>query len=148
MTKKSTYKGGNIAYTMTVIIAFMGVAGEALFRWLLPEYRPEFYLQVPMLFLVYAWVLRGLIAFWGKKVESGTMLMPKAMLYFMAFKMAKMFVSVVVIFCYVKIVGTTKLSFMLTFLVYYIVFQVLEGLALSSFKQRYKPIADNTITDN
>jgi hypothetical protein len=137
---KGFYKTGGVRLIMIVVIIVMWIAGEAVFRLLLPEYGFGMYPAVPALFLIFALALTVFISAWDRKVRAGAMHKQKVLACFMMFKMAKLLVSAIAIFCYFKFVGYNNDAFLLTFAIYYMVFLALESFAIYGFERRIKAI--------
>ena len=135
---KKIYSAKSVELLMVVVQVLMWAACYTVFTWLLPEYDFRAYHFIVALFLVFTLVIIRLTSVWDKKVQSGAMAVQKAVGYFMMPKVVKLLVSAAAVFYYVKSGGPNKEAFLLTFLIYYMVFLGLEIFAVYSFDKRHK----------
>ncbi len=135
---KKIYSAKNVGLVMVVAQALMWATCYTVFTWLLPEYHFRAYHFIVALFLVFTLIVIMFTAVWDKKAQSGAMAVQKAVGYFMMLKVVKLLVSAVAILCYIKMGVPNKDVFLVTFLIYYMVFLGLEIFAVYSFDKRHK----------
>ncbi len=113
---------------MTAVGLAMWLVGEALFRWLLPEYAFGLYPAIPALFIAFGLTITWLSARWERRIKEGALTSQKAVGYFMLARMVKLLVSLAAMVCYVQFSGEPRGPFIVTFLIYYLVFLGMETI--------------------
>jgi hypothetical protein len=127
------------AFVLAIGVLLLLWAGmEMLFRWSLPQYDFVECRYIPLLFLVFLLLYTWLTARWEKKLQTGAITLPHVFNYFLMWKMAKMVVGVVLIFCCQTFGGMAFRAFLILFALFYIVFMGLETFALRGLERRYK----------
>lgn len=125
---------------MTMVFTFLAMwfGGEIIFHTLLEQYYFQFYPVIAIIFLGFTVVINVCIRRWEPKLYGGRITHAQAFRNFMIGKMVKLFICLVIMLCYLKFIGEQRNSFMICFMIYYLVFLVLETLAQYNFELRYK----------
>lgn len=123
---------------MTFIFLGMWFLGEILMHTVLSQYYFQFYPVIAIIFLLFSLIMNTCNRRWEKKIKEGKITLGKVMNNFMTGKIIKLFVCLIIIFCYIKFIDIQRYSFLVCFMTYYLVFLALETLAVYSFEKRVK----------
>ncbi|MDR1023462.1 MAG: hypothetical protein LBL94_09375 [Prevotellaceae bacterium] len=93
------------------------IVGYFLLYILLPQLRLD--VAIPMVFVLFVAVFRWLMARWKKMLRTGKKTILHAFNYFLAWKLAKMLVSVALVVCYMKFFGGRLMMFLISFALFY-----------------------------
>lgn len=128
---------------MVAVLAAMWGVMAALFRWQWPDYYFATAHLIPAIFLLFLLIFTGLIRRWKRKLQTGATTLPLVFNFFLMWKMAKMIVGVVLIFCCQGFGGLEFRVFLILFALFYIVFMGLETYVLRGLERQYKQTETN-----
>ncbi|MDR0582277.1 MAG: hypothetical protein LBG31_04855 [Prevotellaceae bacterium] len=112
---------------------------EILLRWVMPQYNFTECRYVPVLFLCFLLAFAGLTRQWEKKLREGSILPAQVNNYFLIWKMSKLVVALLLFFiCYLTLDAPVFRVFLISFLLFYLVFMGLEIVALRGIERHYK----------
>ncbi|MDR2361416.1 MAG: hypothetical protein LBD91_01645 [Prevotellaceae bacterium] len=123
---------------MAIILAAMWATMAALLRWQWPDYNFPTAHIIPAVFLVFLLIFTGLTRRWERRLCSGATTLPLVFNFFLMWKMSKMIVGVVLVFCCQGLGGLEFRVFLILFALFYVVFMGLETSALRGIESRYK----------
>ncbi|MDR0414391.1 MAG: hypothetical protein LBH84_03140 [Prevotellaceae bacterium] len=112
------------------------IVGYFLLYMLLPQLKLD--IAVPALFVLFVAIFRWLMARWENKLLTGKKTILHAFNYFLAWKLAKMLVSVVLIVCYMKFFGGRLMVFLISFALLYVEFMWMETVAWRGVERRMR----------
>ena len=122
---------------MILVLSAMGVAGWAVFHWLLPQYWFRLYPAIPFVFMVFAIIIILLEDRWERGVATGRTTQQRVSINITGAKMAKLLLSLVLILLYWYHWDEQIKAFLLTFAIFYLVSLWLETLIFVSFTKKY-----------
>lgn len=122
---------------MVLVLAAMGLAGLAIFRWWLPGYYFAAYPAIPFVFMVFAVIIILLQVRWEKGVASGRTTQQRVSVNIMGAKMGKLLLSLILVLLYWYNDGEQLRAFLLTFAVFYLVSLALETVIFVGFTKKY-----------
>lgn len=114
-----------------VIFIVMWLAGEVLFRTVLPQYRFRLYPAVPAMFLIFYFLTTSIVARADRKETNVTGMSRKVYNNFMIAKMVKLGLCFAVIILYKMMEWENFKAFLFTFMIFYLISLVLETKTLS-----------------
>ncbi|MDR0729596.1 MAG: hypothetical protein LBF19_05700 [Prevotellaceae bacterium] len=123
---------------MVIILVAMWATMAALLRWQWPDYNFPTAHIIPAIFLVFLLIFTGLTRRWERRLCTGVTTLPMVFNFFLMWKMSKMIVGVVLVFCCQGFGGLEFRVFLILFALFYIVFMGLETYALRGIESRYK----------
>jgi hypothetical protein len=127
---------------MAITLVVLWIAMAAVFQWALPAYNFATSHIIPAVFLGFLLVFALLSARWEQKLQAGTTTLPQVFNFFLMWKMSKMIIGVVLVFCCQTFGGWEFRIFLILFAVFYMVFMALETIALRGIERRYKLYAE------
>jgi hypothetical protein len=123
---------------MAAILLLLWAAMMIVFKNVMPQYDFATAHIIPAVFLAFLLLFTLLSARWEKKLADDSVSLPQVFNYFLMWKMSKMLVGVVLVFCCQTFERMEFRVFLILFALFYIVFMVLETFALRGIERRYK----------
>ncbi|MDR3350625.1 MAG: hypothetical protein LBN98_03110 [Prevotellaceae bacterium] len=134
-------KKGNVFGLAAAVWLLLWVGMEITLRWAAPQYNYALAAcrYIPALFLIFLLVFTGLVGRWEKKLQEGSLTPAHVGNYFLIWKMSKLVVALLLFFfCYLTMEASVFRAFLLLFLLFYLVFMIMETFTLRSIERRYK----------
>ncbi|MCL2562101.1 MAG: hypothetical protein FWE10_07295 [Rikenellaceae bacterium] len=131
--------GKNAICLMTAVVVGMGFVGRALLRWVWPQYDFAAYPLIPLVFLLTTLIIILLEIRWERGVACGRTTQQRVVVNLMGAKMAKLLLSLILVFLYWRFWGEQVRPFIVVFSTFYLVCLVLETRVFVSLTKRYAP---------
>ncbi|MDR1405970.1 MAG: hypothetical protein LBI89_02045 [Prevotellaceae bacterium] len=132
-------KKGSVPGMAAAVWLLLSAGLEMVLRLAIPQYNFAECRYVPVLFLVFLLVFTGLSLRWEKKWQAGSITPAHIGNYFLIWKMSKLVVALLLFFlCYLWLDSMAFRAFLITFLLFYVVFMGLEIFVMRGMERRGK----------
>lgn len=118
---------------MVSTMLIMGAAGWALLRWVFPGHYFDAYPLIPLTFIIFAVIIVLLNLRWERRMASGRTTQQRMIINLSGVKLGKLVLSATLLLLYWKLWKEHINEFFVVFLIFYVVFLVLESRVFMSY---------------